>query len=131
MRYLHTMIRVRDLKTSIAFYRDGLGMKLLRQRDYEGGRFTLAFLGYEDNPQAPQIELTHNWDQETPYQLGDGWGHIALGVDDIHTLCAHLETSGARVVRQPGPMKHGTTVIAFVRDPDDYSIELIQQNTRG
>jgi len=125
MRILHTMIRVGDLEKSIAFYTDGLGMRLLRKNDYPGGRFTLAFLGYGDESTTSVIELTHNWDT-AEYDLGDGFGHIAIGVEDIEGACRRVRELGGRVAREPGPMKHGTTVIAFVEDPDGYKIEFIE-----
>ncbi|MFN4088434.1 MAG: lactoylglutathione lyase, partial [Alphaproteobacteria bacterium] len=124
-RYLHTMLRVLDLDKSVDFYTRLLGMKLLRRRDYEGGKFTLAFVGYGDEADHTVIELTHNWDQETHYEKGDGFGHIALAVPDIYAACAKLEKEGVKIPRPPGPMKHGTTVIAFIEDPDGYKIELI------
>ncbi|EME70820.1 lactoylglutathione lyase [Paramagnetospirillum caucaseum] len=124
-RFLHTMIRVGNLDRSIAFYTSLLGMKLLRRTDYPEGRFTLAFVGYGDEASGTVIELTHNWDTES-YELGGGFGHLALGVPDAYKACADLEAAGARIVRAPGPMKHGSTVIAFVEDPDGYKIELIQ-----
>jgi lactoylglutathione lyase len=120
------MLRVRDLDASLRFYCDVLGMKLLRRNDYPDGRFTLAFVGYDDESRAAVIELTHNWGK-TDYVLGDAFGHVALGVDDIHRTCARLRDAGARITREPGPMKHGTTVIAFLEDPDGYKIELIEQ----
>lgn len=126
-RLLHTMLRVRDLDRSIDFYTDYLGMKVLRRKDYPDGRFTLAFLGYGDEGTNTVLELTHNWDQETPYALGEGFGHIAIGVPDIHATCRHLEAAGVRILRPPGPMKHGTTVIAFIEDPDGYKVELIER----
>lgn len=126
MFFLHTMVRVRDQEKSIEFYTKHLGMKLIRKKDYPDGRFTNTFVGYSDDPKSPMIELTCNWDQETPYELGDAWGHIAIGVDDIYGICEKLEADGVPVPRKPGPMKHGDTVIAFIRDPDDHSIELIQ-----
>lgn len=123
---LHTMIRVGDLDKSIDFYTRLLGMKLLRRNDYPDGRFTLAFVGYGDESANTVIELTHNWD--TPaYDLGNGFGHVALGVPDIYATCAQLAEAGAKITRPPGPMKHGTTVIAFVEDPDGYKIELIER----
>jgi lactoylglutathione lyase len=125
MRLLHTMLRVGDLERSLAFYTEMLGMKLLRRRDYPGGRFTLAFVGYGPESDTAVLELTHNWDT-TAYDLGSGYGHIAIGVDDIHATCAAIAERGGRVVREPGPMKHGSTVIAFVEDPDGYRVELIQ-----
>ena len=127
MKYLHTMIRVGNLEKSIAFYRDVLGMKLLSQKDYEGGRFTLAFLGY-GSKNDPCIELTYNWDTDS-YQLGDGYGHVALGVCDIYQTCEEVKKRGGIITREPGPMKHGTTCIAFIKDPDGYAIELIEQGT--
>ena len=126
MQYLHTMMRVKDQEKSIEFYTKYLGMKVVRQSEYEGGRFTNTFLGYDDDPRSPMLELTYNWDQEEDYDLGDAWGHIALAVDDIYATCEKLEAAGVNVPRKPGPMKHGTTVIAFVRDPDNHSIELIE-----
>ncbi len=126
MQYLHTMMRVRDQEKSIEFYTKYLGMKVIRQSEYAAGRFTNTFLGYSDDPKSPMLELTYNWDQEEDYELGDAWGHIALGVEDIYKVCEDLEAAGVPVPRKPGPMKHGTTVIAFVRDPDNHSIELIE-----
>lgn len=124
-RFLHTMIRVGDLDRSIDFYTRLLGMRLLRRKDYPDGRFTLAFLGYGEEAGNTVIELTHNWDTAS-YDLGSGFGHLALGVDDIHGVCERLAAAGAKLVRPPGPMKHGSTVIAFIEDPDGYRIELIQ-----
>ncbi|WP_295004150.1 lactoylglutathione lyase [uncultured Dechloromonas sp.] len=126
MRILHTMIRVGDLDQSIAFYTDILGMQLLRRTDYPEGRFTLAFVGYGSEDKEAVLELTHNWD--TPrYDLGNGYGHIALAVPDAAGACAQIKARGGKVVREAGPMKHGSTVIAFVEDPDGYKIELIQR----
>ena len=125
MRLLHTMIRVGDLQRSIDFYTQVLGMRLLRKTDYPGGRFTNAFVGYDDESRAAVLELTHNWDTDA-YAIGGGYGHIAIGVDDIHATCAAIAGAGGRLTRQPGPMKHGTTVIAFLEDPDGYKVELIQ-----
>jgi lactoylglutathione lyase len=119
------MIRVGDLQKSIEFYTEALGMTVLRKKDYPGGRFTLAFLGYGDEKTHSVIELTHNWDTSS-YDLGDGFGHIAIGVDDIEGACRRVAELGGRVTREPGPMKHGTTVIAFVEDPDGYKIEFIE-----
>src|SRR5262245_13484808 len=130
MRLLHTMLRVRDLDASLRFYTGLLGMKLLRRRDYPGGEFTLAFVGYGDESDHSVLELTYNWDGR-PYQLGDAFGHVAIGVDDIHAVCARLRAEGACITREPGPMKHGSTVIAFVEDPDGYKIELIEEQGRG
>ena len=126
MKILHTMIRVGDLDRSIQFYTGVLGMKLFSRKDYPGGKFTLAFVGYGAEPDAGSIELTYNWDR-SEYSHGDGFGHIALGVDDIATTCDRIAERGGQVVRPPGPMKHGTTVIAFVKDPDGYMIELIER----
>ncbi|MCG9886099.1 MAG: lactoylglutathione lyase [Cyanobacteria bacterium] len=130
MRLLHTMLRVGDLERSLAFYCDVLGMKLLRRKDYPSGEFTLAFVGYGDEADTAVIELTHNWGTES-YDLGNGYGHIALGVDDIYGTCEAIAARGGKVTREPGPMKHGSTVIAFVEDPDGYKIELIQLGTQG
>ena len=125
MRLLHTMVRVGDLERSIIFYTEVLGMRLLRRKDYPGGRFTLAFVGYGGEAETAVIELTHNWDTQR-YDLGDGFGHIALEVDDAAAACEAIRSRGGKVVREAGPMKHGTTVIAFVEDPDGYKIELIE-----
>jgi lactoylglutathione lyase len=124
------MIRVGNLEESLKFYCDVLGMKLLRQKDYPGGKFTLAFVGYGDEADHTVIELTYNWGVEQ-YDLGNGYGHIALGVDDIYETCNKIKELGGKVTREPGPMKHGSTVIAFVEDPDRYKIELIQLGTQG
>ena len=128
MRMLHTMLRVGDLDRSIAFYTDVLGMQLLRRKEYPSGRFTLAFLGYGPESEQTVLELTHNWDTSS-YELGDAYGHIALGVEDIRSTCAAISGKGGRVVREPGPMKHGSTVIAFVEDPDGYKVELIEMSS--
>ncbi len=126
MRILHTMIRVGDLDKSIAFYTEVLGMKLLRRNDYPEGRFTLAFVGYGSEAEQAVIELTHNWDTAT-YDLGNGFGHIAVEVEDAYRACEEVKRRGGKVTREAGPMKHGTTVIAFVEDPDGYKIEFIQK----
>ena len=126
MRLLHTMLRVGDLDRSLRFYCDLLGMKLLRRKDYPSGRFTLAFVGYGAEEDNTVVELTHNWDTDR-YDLGNAFGHIAVGVTDIYATCKDLAAQGARIVREPGPMKHGSTVIAFIEDPDGYRIELIQR----
>ncbi len=126
MRLLHTMIRVGDLERSIAFYTEALGMKLLRRQDYPEGRFTLAFVGYGDEATDAVIELTHNWDTAS-YELGAGFGHIAIAAADIAAACDRVREHGGRVTREPGPMKHGSTVIAFVKDPDGYTIEFIEK----
>jgi lactoylglutathione lyase len=125
MRVLHTMIRVGDLERSLDFYSNVLGMKILRRKDYESGRFTLAFVGYGDESSSAVIELTHNWDTDH-YEIGTGYGHIALGMENIYTACDAIRAKGGKISREPGPMKHGTTEIAFVEDPDGYKIELIQ-----
>jgi lactoylglutathione lyase len=125
MRLLHTMLRVGNLETSLKFYCEVLGMTLLRQKDYPNGEFTLAFVGYGTEADNTVIELTYNWGK-AEYNLGDGYGHIALGVDDIYQTCADIKAQGGKVSREPGPMKHGSTVIAFVEDPDGYKVELIQ-----
>ena len=126
MRILHTMLRVGDLERSLDFYTRVIGMQLLRRHDYPEGRFTLAFVGFGPEDTHPALELTHNWDTKS-YELGTAYGHIALGVQDIYAACERLRQAGARIVREPGPMKHGTTVIAFVEDPDGYRVELIEQ----
>jgi lactoylglutathione lyase len=124
------MLRVGNLERSLKFYCEVLGMKLLRQKDYPGGEFTLAFIGYGDESDHTVIELTYNWGKEK-YDLGDAYGHIAIGVDDIYATCKEIAARGGKVTREPGPMKHGSTVIAFVEDPDRYKIELIQLGTQG
>ena len=126
MRILHTMIRVGDLDRSIAFYTEILGMQLLRRQDYPDGRFTLAFVGYGSEDQEAVLELTHNWDTPS-YDLGNGYGHFARAVPDAAAACAEIKARGGKVVREAGPMKHGSTIIAFVDDPDGYKIELIQR----
>jgi lactoylglutathione lyase len=130
MRILHTMLRVGDLDRSIAFYRDVLGMQLMRRQDYPDGKFTLAFLGYAPNPEQAEIELTYNWGVPS-YELGTAYGHVAVGVDDIHAVVERIRKAGGTITREPGPMKHGTTVIAFVVDPDGYKIELIEEKSRS
>ena len=130
MRVLHTMLRVSNLERSLDFYTGTLGMRLLRRKDYESGRFTLAFVGYGDESEGAVLELTHNWDTDH-YDLGNAFGHVAIGTDDIYATCEAIRGRGGRVVREPGPMKHGTSVIAFVEDPDGYRIELIQTREAG
>jgi len=130
MRMLHTMLRVGNLDRSLRFYCDVLGMKLLRRKDYPSGRFTLAFVGYGDEDTHTVLELTHNWDTER-YDLGTAYGHVAIDVEDIHATCADFRSKGAKIVREPGPMKHGGTEIAFLEDPDGYRIELIQLRGRS
>jgi lactoylglutathione lyase len=126
MRILHTMLRVGDLQRSLDFYTQVLNMKLLRKKDYPDGRFTLAFVGYGDESETAVLELTHNWDTPS-YQLGNGYGHVAIEVDDAYKACDEVSKRGGKVTRAAGPMKHGTTVIAFVEDPDGYKIEFIQK----
>lgn len=126
MRILHTMLRVGNLERSIDFYTRVLGMRLLRRTDYPEGRFTNAFVGYEDESRAAVLELTHNWDIKS-YEIGTGFGHIAVEVDDAYRACEEVRKRGGKVTREPGPMKHGTTVIAFVEDPDGYKIEFVQK----
>ena len=126
MRILHTMIRVGDLDRSIDFYTNVLGMQVLRRRDYPEGRFTNCFVGYEDETKAAVLELTHNWDTKH-YELGSGYGHVAIEVDDAYKTCEEVTRRGGKVTRPAGPMKHGTTVIAFVEDPDGYKIEFVQR----
>ncbi|MBB2754027.1 UNVERIFIED_ORG: lactoylglutathione lyase [Rhizobium aethiopicum] len=128
-RVLHTMVRVKDLDKSIDFYTRLLGMKLLRRLEYPDGKFTIAFVGYGPEETHAVLELTHNWEQETAYELGNGYGHIALGVRNIYDVCNELAANGAKIPRPAGPMKHGTTVLAFVEDPDGYKIELIDLDT--
>jgi lactoylglutathione lyase len=130
MRFLHTMLRVGDLEASLAFYTGVMGMRLLRRRDSPEGRYTLAFVGYGEESDSTVLELTHNWDTDR-YELGSAYGHIAIGVQDIVATCDAIAAAGGRVVRPPGPVKHGTTVIAFVEDPDGYRIELIEISSRA
>ena len=126
-RLLHTMLRVRDLDSSVRFYTDLLGMKLLRREEYPDGEFTLAFVGYGDEADHTVLELTYNWGRAEPYDLGDGFGHVAIAVPDIYRACERLAAAGVKITRPPGPMKHGTTVIAFLEDPDGYKVELIER----
>ena len=126
MRMLHTMLRVGDLDKSLAFYQDVLGMKLLRREDFPGGRFTLAFVGYGEEVDHTVLELTYNWDTHN-YEMGNAYGHIAIEVDDAYAACEAVRAKGQKVIREAGPMQHGTTVIAFVEDPDGYKIEFIQK----
>jgi lactoylglutathione lyase len=128
MRMLHTMLRVGNMERSLKFYTEILGMKMLRQHDYPEGKFSLAFVGYGDEIDHTVIELTHNWDTDS-YDLGNGYGHIALEVDDAYAACEQVKQAGGKVVREAGPMKHGTVVIAFIEDPDGYKIEFIQKGT--
>ena len=127
-KFLHTMLRVYDLDRSIAFYRDLLGMKQLRRNEVPAGRYTLVFMGYASNAEGQaEIELTHNWDQPAPYDLGTAFGHLAVGVPNVAAACETVRAGGGRVTREAGPVKFGTTVIAFVEDPNGYKIELIQR----
>ena len=126
-RLLHTMIRVRDLEKSLDFYTRLLGMQVLRRTDFPDGKFTLAFVGYGPEIDHTVVELTHNWDQAEPYQLGTGFGHLAIGAPDIYGACEVLAKEGVKIPRPPGPMKHGSTIIAFIEDPDGYKIELIEK----
>lgn len=130
MRILHTMLRVASLEQSVDFYTRVLGMQLLRKKDYPDGRFTLAFVGYDTEDKAAVLELTYNWGVEK-YDLGNAYGHIAIEVDDAGQACASVKANGGIVTREAGPMKHGSTVIAFVQDPDGYKIELIQRGSAG
>ncbi|MDP6345317.1 MAG: lactoylglutathione lyase [Alphaproteobacteria bacterium] len=127
-RFLHTMLRVKDLDKSLDFYTRLLGMKLLRKTDFPGGEFTLAFVGYGDEEDQTVVELTHNWGQQEPYELGDGFGHLAIAVSDAYAVCEAMEKAGVNVPRPAGPMKHGGRVIAFVEDPDGYKIELVERD---
>jgi lactoylglutathione lyase len=129
MRMLHTMLRVGNLEKSLDFYTSVLGMKLLRKSDYPDGKFTLAFVGYGEETDHTVLELTHNW-ETSKYDLGNAYGHIALEVPDAYKACDAVRAKGGKVVREAGPMKHGTTVIAFVEDPDGYKIEFIQRGTQ-
>lgn len=130
MRILHTMLRVGNLDRSIDFYTSVLGMRELRRKDYPDGKFTLAFVGYQDEADGAVLELTHNWDTDR-YDLGNAYGHIALEVDDAYAACEQVKARGGKVVREAGPMKHGSTVIAFVEDPDGYKIEFIQRGSQS
>lgn len=129
MRLLHTMIRVGNLEKSIAFYQNVLGMKLLRHNDYPEGRFTLAFLGYGDESTTTVLELTHNWDTEH-YELGTGFGHLAIEVEDVYRACDDVRAQGGKVLREAGPMKHGSSILAFIEDPDGYKIEFLSPDRR-
>jgi len=130
MRILHTMLRVGDLQRSIDFYTQVLGMKLLRRKDYPDGKFTLAFVGYDTEDKSAALELTYNWGVES-YESGNAYGHVAIEVDDAYQACEAVKASGGKVTREAGPMKHGSTVIAFVQDPDGYKVEFIQRGTAG
>lgn len=126
-RFLHTMIRVKDLDKSVDFYTKLMGMQVLRRNEVPAGKYTLVFVGYAPDDETAVIELTYNWEQEEPYDLGSAFGHMAVGVPDVAATCEHIRQGGGRVVREAGPVKHGTTIIAFVEDPDGYKIELIQR----
>ncbi len=126
-RLLHTMLRVKNLDRSVEFYTKLLGMKELRRSEVPAGKYTLAFVGYGDESSASVIELTFNWDQSTPYDVGSGFGHLAVGLPDVYKACEDLKQAGAKITREAGPVKHGTTVIAFVEDPDGYKVELVQR----
>ena len=127
MRILHTMLRVGNLERSVAFYTEVLGMKELRRKEYPEGRFTNVFVGYQPESEGAVLELTYNWDQAR-YDLGDGYGHVALAVDDVYAACERIRERGGRITREPGPMKHGSTILAFVEDPDGYKIELLERD---
>ena len=126
-RLLHTMIRVLDLEKSLDFYSRHLGMTIMRRTDFPGGKFTLAFVGYGDESSDAVVELTHNWDQTGPYEVGNGFGHLAVAMPDIYGACDAMRKDGVKISREPGPMKHGKSVIAFIEDPDGYKIELIER----
>ncbi|MCX7123041.1 MAG: lactoylglutathione lyase [Gammaproteobacteria bacterium] len=126
MRILHTMIRVTNLEKSIHFYTEILGMQLLRRQDYPEGRFTLAFVGFQPEAEGAVLELTYNWDMHE-YQLGNAFGHVAIAVPDVYKTCEQIRAMGGVIAREPGPMKHGSTILAFVKDPDGYAIELLER----
>ena len=127
MRILHTMLRVGNLEQSVAFYTEVLGMHEIRRKEYPEGRFTNVFVGYQPESRGAVLELTFNWDQHE-YDLGDGYGHVALAVDDVYAACERIRQRGGRITREPGPMKHGSTILAFVEDPDGYKIELLERD---
>ncbi len=126
-RMLHTMLRVKNLEKSVEFYTKLLGMKELRRREVPDGKYTLVFVGYGETPGVNEIELTFNWDQTEGYELGTGFGHLAVGLPDVYKACDELKAAGAKITREAGPVKFGTTVIAFVEDPDGYKVELVQR----
>ena len=126
-RLLHTMVRVKDLDKSIDFYTRLMGMKEMRRMEVPAAKYTNVFVGYDPDPNTPMVELTYNWGQEKPYELGTGFGHLAIGVTDVAATCELVRAGGGRVAREAGPLQHGTTIIAFVEDPDGYKIELIQR----
>ena len=123
-RLAHTMLRVQNIDLSLKFYCEILGMKVLRKTDYSDGKFTNTFIGYGPEGEFPTLELTHNWDQKKPYDKGNGWGHICIETPDVYKACENLSSAGIKITRPPGPMKHGTRVIAFCEDPDGYKVEL-------
>ena len=127
-RFLHTMVRVKDLDKSVDFYTRLMGMHELRRMEVPAGKYTNVFVGYAPDSEAAVVELTYNWEQKTPYEVGSGFGHLAVGVPDVAATCEHIREGGGRVVREAGPLKHGTTIIAFVEDPDGYKIELVQRD---
>ena len=129
MQILHTMLRVGDLERSLRFYTEVMGMSLISRKDYPDGKFTLAFIGFGKNPEQAEIELTHNWGVER-YEIGTAFGHVAIGVSDIYAVCERIRGAGGKITREPGPMKHGKTVIAFIEDPDGYKVELIETGSR-
>lgn len=128
-RYLHTMLRVSNLDKSVAFYTKLMGMKELRRREVPAGKYTLCFVGYGENPDQAEIELTYNWGHDDKYEIGTGFGHLAVGVPNCAASCDAVRAGGGKVTREAGPVQHGTTVIAFVEDPDGYKIELIQKKS--
>lgn len=128
-QFLHTMLRVKDLEKSLEFYTGHLGMRLLRKIDFPSGKFTLAFIGYGDESGHTVVELTHNWEQDSAYDHGSAFGHLAIGVNGIDDVCSKMQSGGVPIPRPPGPMIHGGPVIAFVEDPDGYKIELIERSS--
>lgn len=126
-RFLHTMLRVKDLDRSVAFYTGLMGMKEIRRSEVPAGKYTLCFVGYGDERSSSVIELTYNWDQDKPYDVGSGFGHLAVAMPDVYAACETLRKGGAKITREAGPVQHGTTVIAFVEDPDGYKVELVQR----
>ena len=127
-RFLHTMLRVKDLDASVRFYTELMGMKELRRNEVPDGKYTLAFVGYAGENEQAVVELTYNWDQKDGYEVGSGFGHLAVGMPDVYGTCDKLRKGGAKITREPGPVKFGTTVIAFVEDPDGYKVELVQRS---
>lgn len=127
-RTLHTMLRVKDLEKSVDFYTTKMGMKELRRNEVPAGKYTLVFVGYAPDTEQSAVELTFNWDQTEGYDIGTGFGHLAVGLPDVYKACEEMRAAGVKITREPGPVKHGTTIIAFVEDPDGYKIELIQRS---